>query len=327
MSVYRDKAKGRFVFEFDRVIERRRIRARKLLPRAWNQAQADAFDRKEAGRLYAIATSVERPDHSIEDAVSGYLRGRVPKLKAGREIAGELALLFWCYQGRPLTALADVCRAYTLKNPDLAAATVKKRIRYLTAACRWAWKNHTMGEADPAARVVVPKVSNERQVYTDRAGMLRVARACRHRPTRAAIRVAYYSGMRLGEIARARRDFEARAFVLLDTKNGDPRIVPMHPKIRVCAAIPLGTRFATHYHFSAARLAAGMPWLHFHDLRHSAASALIAEGVDLYTVGAILGHKSTTSTKRYAHLAQDKLTEAIGRIGQKTTHPLIRKAA
>ncbi len=101
----------------------------------------------------------------------------------------------------------------------------------------------------------------------------------------------------------------------------------MHPKLRTCAGIPLGTRFATHYHFEKAREAVGMPWLHFHDLRHSAASALIAEGVDLYTVGAILGHKSTASTKRYSHLATEKLAEAIGRLGQKIPHHLKKKAA
>lgn len=44
---------------------------------------------------------------------------------------------------------------------------------------------------------------------------------------------------------------------------------------------------------------------------------MINQGIDLYTVGAVLGHKSAVSTKRYAHLAQDTLREAIGRIGKK----------
>lgn len=316
MPAYRDKSRGRFVFEFDRVIEGRRIRASKLLPRAWNQAQADAFDRKESARLYAIATRVERHEYQIDDAVDRYLAGHVPGLKAGREIASELALIFWAYTGRPLSALPDVCRAYVLKNPQLAPATVKKRIRYLSAACRWAWKNCAMGEHDPAARVVVPKVRNERQVYIDRREVLTLARACRNPGARAAIRIAYYSGMRLSEIERAERDLEACAFVLRDSKNGEPRIVPMHPKVRCCAGVPLGTRYQTGYHFRKARALVKMKWLHFHDLRHSAASGLIAQGVDLYTVGAILGHKSAASTKRYAHHSTAALKDAIGKLGQ-----------
>ena len=38
---------------------------------------------------------------------------------------------------------------------------------------------------------------------------------------------------------------------------------------------------------------------------------------DLNTVGAVLGHRSAASTKRYSHLATDNLKAAIGRIGRK----------
>ena len=37
-------------------------------------------------------------------------------------------------------------------------------------------------------------------------------------------------------------------------------------------------------------------------------------GLDLYTVGRLLGHADTTSTERYAHLADDHVREAAGRI-------------
>lgn len=33
--------------------------------------------------------------------------------------------------------------------------------------------------------------------------------------------------------------------------------------------------------------------------------------------GAVLGHRSSASTRRYAHLATDNLKAAIGRIGRK----------
>lgn len=325
MSVYRDKARGRFIFEFDRYIEGQRVRARKLLPKLWTQAQADAFDRKEGARLYAIATSVQRQDHLIEDAVAGYLRGRAPHLKHGHEVAAELALMAYYYQGRPLSALADVCKAYSIDVAGLAPATIRKRIRYLSAACRWAWKNQGMGDSDPAARVVVPAVRNERQIYIDRRQMLTLARKCANRAARAAIRIGWYSGMRLSEIERAERDFEAGVFRLHDSKNGEPRIIPMHPKVRCCAGYEMPSRYITSYHFRAARTAAKMAWLHFHDLRHSTASALIQEGVDVYTVGAILGHKSTASTRRYAHLSTSKATDAILRLGQKVPHLVLAK--
>jgi site-specific recombinase XerD len=64
-----------------------------------------------------------------------------------------------------------------------------------------------------------------------------------------------------------------------------------------------------------ARKAAKMPHVHFHDLRHSCASMLINKGVDLYTVGAILGHSSTQTTARYSHLADKTLRAAMRKIG------------
>lgn len=321
MSIYRDKARGRFRFEFDARIGGQRVRATKLLPRAWNRAQADAFDREESGRLYATARGVSDSDYSIEDAIAVYIRERVPNLKHGRNVAKELALVFWAYQGRPLSALADVCKAISLRSTrddgdrPLSPATLKNRIAYLRAACRYAWRHHSMGDADPGSRIAVPQVRNQRQHYIGRADMLRLARACEDRPTRALIRIAFYSGMRLGEIYRA--EVKDGCFVLKDTKNGDPRKVPLHPRLRVCLRYKPRSRFVTHYHFDKARKAVGMTWLHFHDLRHSTASALINAGVDLYTVGAVLGHRSAASTKRYAHLATDRLNDAILKIGRR----------
>lgn len=46
-----------------------------------------------------------------------------------------------------------------------------------------------------------------------------------------------------------------------------------------------------------ARAACGLEHVHLHDLRHSTASELINAGVDLYTVGAVLGHKDPRSTQ------------------------------
>lgn len=322
MPIRRDKENGCFVFEFDRRIEGQRVRAVKSLPKAWNRLQADAFDHKETARLYAVATGASKPDHLIEDAVAAYLVERVPKLKHGLSYAKELANIAHLYEGKPMSALPDVCKAIALKGKGLAPATVKNRMAYLRSACRYAWKTHAMGDTDPGARISVPQVKNARQVYIERDQMLRLARACKHRPTRAAIRVAFYSGMRLSEIERA--IVQDGRFVLHDSKNSDPRIIPIHPKIRCCVHYKLETRYKTSYHYRKARKAVGLDWLHFHDLRHSAASELINQGVDLFIVGAVLGHRSAASTKRYAHLATSKMEEAILKMGKKTE--LVRKS-
>lgn len=210
--------------------------------------------------------------------------------------------------------LADVIREYSAQA-TVSAATVKVRMAYLRAACRWAWKTHNLGQHDPGERATMPAVRNERHRYIGRREVLRLAREVSHRDARAVVLVAFYSGMRLSECLRARP--EAGHWVLDDTKNGERRIVPIHPKTARLAQRwprPVPARTVQSWFLYAIRRL-GIEDLRFHDLRHSAASAMINAGVPVYTVGAVLGHKAAASTKRYSHLDTAALADAVKRIG------------
>ncbi|WP_235505330.1 tyrosine-type recombinase/integrase [Acidovorax sp. Leaf160] len=95
-------------------------------------------------------------------------------------------------------------------------------------------------------------------------------------------------------------------------------MVPIHPKVWAVArcAEPWQDKITVQSYFRRASQEAGHADLHFHDLRHSSASAMTNSGVDLYTVGAVLGHKDAKSTKRYSHLATASLAAALGTIGK-----------
>jgi integrase len=54
--------------------------------------------------------------------------------------------------------------------------------------------------------------------------------------------------------------------------------------------------------FLAALSRAGLRRVRKHDLRHSFASTAIRQGVPLYTIGKLLGHRQAQTTARYAHL-------------------------
>lgn len=61
----------------------------------------------------------------------------------------------------------------------------------------------------------------------------------------------------------------------------------------------------------------GLPQQRFHDLRHCAASLLLAEGADIFTVKEVLGHRSIAMTGDiYGHLTKKLADEAAARLGR-----------
>lgn len=117
---------------------------------------------------------------------------------------------------------------------------------------------------------------------------------------------------------------------LPDSKTG-ARVVPLSPQAAatLAAAQPRGADPTALVCATASgrrigniertwqtlRSRAGLEDVRLHDLRHSAASDAIAAGVPLALVGGILGHRSTRTTARYAHLADDALAAAAAAMG------------
>lgn len=61
--------------------------------------------------------------------------------------------------------------------------------------------------------------------------------------------------------------------------------------------------------------------IHFHSLRHSAASNMVQTGVSLYVVKEILGHEDLSTTQIYSHLQKENLTSAVKTLDkQKVTY-------
>ncbi|NKI94794.1 site-specific integrase [Rhizobacter sp. SG703] len=332
MPIRWDTRNKRWRYEFDRVIEGRRQRTSRLLPKGWSQAQADAFDRKESARLYAVGTGIERADALIDSAVLHYLQDKA-QLKSIQSARENLAAIAWAYEEKTLSQLAEVAavvnatRQGVRDGVTLSDATVHNRLALLKAACRWAWKKHGICENDPTTRMILPAVRNERHVYAGRAELGRLLRAADRRDVRAMMLAAFYTGMRFGELRRV--VFDAGALVLEDTKNGERRVVPAHPKLErlgILAMLPLEAPESTLQRgFQRARVRAGLPHIRIHDLRHSAASEMVNAGVDLFTVGRVLGHKDPRSTARYSHHQAETLKAAVGKIGRKSPHTADKK--
>jgi integrase len=59
---------------------------------------------------------------------------------------------------------------------------------------------------------------------------------------------------------------------------------------------------------------AGVPPKRLHDLRHSAATMMLAGDLDLRTAGAVPGHSQIALTARYSHIPADRRSVAASRI-------------
>jgi site-specific recombinase XerD len=59
----------------------------------------------------------------------------------------------------------------------------------------------------------------------------------------------------------------------------------------------------------------------FHTLRHTYASWLVENGVDLYTVKELMGHKNLAMTERYSHLGQNTLKAAVQKLERAISRP------
>lgn len=325
MPCYFDSAKGRWRFQFNRLIGNERHRASRLLPKDWNRTKAEAYARKEEGRLYALATGIEREERLIDDAVDLYIKHRIPKQRAGHKAALHLAALLPYYEGRKLSELSDVSRDFCDAGHNLGAGTVHNRLAYLKAACRYAWKHHKICEHDPTASMDIPPANNERQVYITIPQLNALLKCFDDKESAALAKMAFYTGLRwiADLLPRTPQDVRRQGRELwLDigpTKNGTPRMVPVHDAIRGCLRyLPFGRHWRTYYaDFERARAKAELPHITMHTLRHSLASAIVSNGGTLVDVAAALHHKSVVSSKRYSHLYPERVRSIMLKVGQK----------
>lgn len=140
---------------------------------------------------------------------------------------------------------------------------------------------------------------------------------------------ALHTGMRKSEILGLKwqdLDFGVRTIMVHQTKNNERRVIPMNRTLyEELRQLPRhlhspyvfcneqGERYdEVKRSFNTACRRAGIMDFHFHDLRHTFASHLVMNGLNLKTVQTLLGHKDIRMTLRYSHLSREHLQAAVG---------------
>ena len=157
----------------------------------------------------------------------------------------------------------------------------------------------------------------------------------------AAIRLLMFTGARRSEILQLKWpdvDFDRKVLFLEDSKTGAKIIRLNTPALEILSTLPrhkgnpyiiCGTKTGHHL------VNISKPWgrvknratkalplddtvldVRIHDLRHSFASVAAMGGLSLPIIGKLLGHTQSSTTQRYAHLADDPLQLANDAIGK-----------
>jgi integrase len=175
----------------------------------------------------------------------------------------------------------------------------------------------------------VPDVYRERFLTPDEARRLLAALDTdENRVAARAIKMLLMTGARRNEITQAKWEYvnwERRTLLVPCSKSGRSRSIHLNSAaLDVLRSIPRTTEelfvfpspttgrpsSSLHFPWSRIRKRSGLLDVRLHDLRHSFASFLVNKGVSLYIVQSLLGHTQVRATQRYAHLADETLSDA-----------------
>ncbi|MBV8139736.1 MAG: site-specific integrase [Deltaproteobacteria bacterium] len=242
------------------------------------------------------------------------------------------------YVGAISAADVEAWRQELLK--EMSPATVNRHLQLLRAVLRRGIRDRIL-QASEIPEIKLLKENNQRVRFLsdDEEQRLLVELPAVLRPL---VTVAIHTGMRRGELLNLMWndvDFVGQTVFVRKAKSGEGRRIPMSPTVHsTLKAIRqkdrreqlrsriLRRQEESGYVFAAPRggyllnlnrawypalRRAGIEDLRFHDLRHSFASRLVMNGVDLYRVQTLMGHKTPAMTLRYAHLSPEHLRAAV----------------
>lgn len=230
---------------------------------------------------------------------------------------------------RHIDRYPEKARERLLSEPELARLgdALSRASEPWTEASKEAWREELTRQAETAEVPVAtrPAWIAARMPRRDTAEDPRAI---------AMLRLLAFTGARLSEVLTLQWAWidNARGLARLpDSKTGAKNLYLPPGALAVLAELPRlsgnpyvlpGDRPASHFigiqkPWQRVRALAGLTDVHIHDLRHAFASTAVAAGDSLFIVGKLLGHRQSSTTERYAHLAMDPARAAADRTGDR----------
>jgi len=306
-----------------------------------HRSDAEKWARKIESEIDRDAAGLTNPAQKVtlSEIITRYRTERLPQLRPGTRVAYDIHLRYWDKHLGHLR-LADVRPEKIAEHRDALRAEgrkpagVNRMLACLGAVMTRAVKHWHLLDTSPVQRTAKLEENNARTRFLSQDELDTLLQACRESESPdlyLAVLLAVTTGCRKSELMTLRWsqiDLTTGVICLQHTKNGDQRtlaiprqVVPLleqrksaqqsgtvvelraDPLLfpsRVSANQPVGLRSA----WLKAVQRAGLGDFHWHDLRHSCASFLAAEGASLREIGEVLGHRSVEATRRYSHLTE-----------------------
>jgi integrase len=280
--------------------------------------------------------------HTLKDLLTRYIADVLPHKTAHNQAKEAQQLAFWEAQlgAYPLAEIAPALIAEgrdQLLAKGLAHSTVNRYLAPLSHAFTVAEKEYGWLQENPVKKVRRCKENNGRLRDLSQQEVKRLLQACRESTNPylyTIVVLALSTGMRKSEIMHLTWrmvDLINGRIVLAHTKNKERRALPLQGEAKkLLVALSEEKEHEDDLLFSgrgdrpiylqrdwkAALIKAEIEAFHFHDLRHTAASYLAMAGVDMLTIADILGHKTLSMVKRYAHLSDGHKSNALERLDE-----------
>ena len=226
----------------------------------------------------------------------------------------------------------EIERVKVERLTQVKPSTVNREVGFLKHVFNVAIRDDKT-DHNPVSKVRMLKEPSGRVRYLSDAEEMRLMSVLTTESECERIRFLVQTGLRKSEFANLRwKDLDMKAGVITipRSKNGETRHVPMTSVVRsILGRMPRpidpsvlvfpSTEGTPHTHwaekaFPEAIRAAHIGDFRFHDLRHTFASRLAMEGVDLLTIKELGGWKTLSMVQRYAHLSPSHRNHAIERL-------------
>jgi len=222
-------------------------------------------------------------------------------------------------------------------NPkELSNNTVLRYKSVLSAMFKFAIEQMYLKE-NPVDLVKVKATPNKIVRYLsndERIALLKACQAATWDKLYLLVLMGMTTGMRKSEMLNLKWsdiDFDKSLAILSDSKNGEARLnaIPNTTMVELKKFrkignglifsglrnnVETGKPFEFKKQWQGALRRAEITNFRFHDLRHTSASYLIMNGASLKEVAEVLGHKSTQTTDRYAHLSTEHKSKLVERV-------------